>query len=493
MKVFGASLFTETNTFSPMPTTMKHFEQCYLTYNGKHNDPPHFLATPLLCYSKLSRENGWEYIESICAGAQPAGPVVRNVYETLRDRLLHDLNEAMPVNLVLLSLHGGMIADGYDDCEGDILSRVRKIVGQKVTIGVQLDPHSHLTDEMVHNADILISMKEYPHTDFEIIAKELFQLSVQNLLGEIMPNMAVYDCHMIGIFPTTHNPMKNYVVRIKALEEADADVLSISVIHGFPWGDVPDIGTKILVLTNNKLEKGLKISERLGQELCELRDSAGPTFSSVDEVLDMVETEDVGPVVLADFADNPGGGAFGDSTFLLDAILKRKMSNVAISAIWDPISVSIAVSAGEGAHLKLRIGGKMSRYSGNPVDLDVEIKKIVSDLKIEALDGGVFNFGTAVWARVGSIDIVLNDERCQTYSTDCFSKIGIDPTKKKVLIVKSSQNFRASFEKISKKILIVITPGTLCPDFTLLPYYKVRREVYPIAKNAYVCMKKNGI
>ena len=171
------------------------------------------------------------------AAAQPSGTTTRAAYETLRDELLADLRGALPVDMVVLGLHGAMVADGYDDCEGDLLARVRAIVGPKTVVGAELDPHNHLTPAMLANADLLISFKEYPHTD--ILERALRAGRSVRGAGRrraSSPVGAAVDCEMLVTMHTSRDPARAFVDRIQALEGKDG-ILSISVSHGFAWGD----------------------------------------------------------------------------------------------------------------------------------------------------------------------------------------------------------------------------------------------------------------
>src|SRR6185369_4062539 len=164
MRVFTATLGTETNTFSPIPTGMDAFRKTFLTKAGQHPDQPSLFSGPLWAARQRAKENNWQVSEGLCAFAVPGGITTRETYESLRDELLDDLKKSMPVDMVVIGLHGAMVADGYDDCEGDLLGRIREMVGPDVVIGAELDPHCQLSERMVQTADILAAFKEYPHT-----------------------------------------------------------------------------------------------------------------------------------------------------------------------------------------------------------------------------------------------------------------------------------------------------------------------------------------
>ena len=173
MRIFTGALATETNTFAPMPTGLASFRDRGYYPAGRHPETLSFFAAPLHAARERARQHDWQVIEGMVAAAQPGGTTTRAAYEQLRDELLGDLRKALPVDMVVLGLHGAMVAEGHDDCEGDLLARVREIVGPGVVVGAELDPHNHLTPAMLANADLLIAFKEYPHTDVLERAREL--------------------------------------------------------------------------------------------------------------------------------------------------------------------------------------------------------------------------------------------------------------------------------------------------------------------------------
>ena len=345
MRVFSGALATETNTFAPMPTSLASFRERGYYPAGTHPDAMSFFAAPLWAARQRGKALGWDLVEGMVAAAQPSGTTTRTAYETLRDQLLGDLRTALPVDMVVLGLHGAMVADGYDDCEGDLLARVRELVGPEVVVGAELDPHNHLTAAMVDNADLLIAFKEYPHTDVLERAHELVDLCAAKVEGRVRPVAAVVDCEMLVPMHTTREPARGFVDRIQALEGRDG-ILSISVSHGFAWGDTPDMGTKILVYADGDAAKAQSLARRLGDELIGLREALAVPYPDIDSALDEALAFDGGPVVLADSADNPGGGAAGDSTFILRRMLERGIDNACIGPLWDPVAARIAFDAG---------------------------------------------------------------------------------------------------------------------------------------------------
>jgi microcystin degradation protein MlrC len=370
-----------------------------------------------------------------------------------------------------------MAAEGCDDCEGDILARVRTIVGPKAIVGAELDLHCHITDAMVDSATVLVIYKEYPHVDIEDRAQELIALAADAAEGRTRPVMAVYDCRMIGTFRTTEQPLRGFVDRMYAMEGKDG-VLSVSLGHCFPWADVADIGVKTLAVVNGDATQARRVARTLGEEIFALREALAPKFLSVDKALDEALAYRDGPVVIADTADNAGGGAPGDSTFILRRLLERGVTNVASGYYWDPVAVRFCEDAGLGATFELRVAGKTGRTSGNPVDLMVTVRGIAPNV-IQHFGPSAQNIGTAVWVSAQGIDLVLTTVRTQVFHPEGFAATGLDLSSRRIVVVKSTQHFHAGFAPIARKILYAAGAGALGRDFASVPYTKITRPWWP--------------
>ena len=491
MRVFTASLATETNTFAPMPTGLDSFREGGHYPAGTH--PPHMtlFAAPLFVARQRAAQQGWQLFEGLVASAQPSGITTRAAYEALRDELLADLRAALPVQMVLLGLHGAMVADGYDDCEGDLLARVRALVGAGVVIGAELDPHHHLSPAMVAHADVLIAFKEYPHTDALARAVELVDLCQAQALGRIRPVAAVVDCQMISILHTTRQPARGFIDRIQALE-GQGGILSISVTHGFPWGDTADMGTKVLVYADGDAALAQRLARQLADELMGMREALQVPAWGVNEALDRalaLHRDDAdagtrphpgGPVVIADSADNAGGGAASDSTFFLRRLIERGITGAALGPLWDAGAVRIAFDAGVGATLPMRIGGKVGPMSGDPVDALCSVRALSPKLRMSGLSGTPVAMGDCALVDVGGVEVVLNTRRNQAIGTDLFTQLGCDLATRRIVVVKSSQHFHADYSKIASHILYAAAPGTVTQDLAQFPYRKVTRPKWPL-------------
>ncbi len=479
MKLFTACLGTETNSFSPIPTGLDLFRRTMLVRGGAHGDKPNLFAVPLLVFRRRAAALGWQVAEGLAAFATPAGTTTRAAYETLRDEILADLEAALPVDGILLNLHGAMVADGYPDAEGDLLQRIRARVGPAVPIGVELDLHAHLTEAKVGAADIIVIYKEYPHVDVAERADELFSLMADTLTGRIRPVMAMHDCRMLGIYPTTREPVRSFVDRMSALEGQDG-ILSVSLAHGFPWSDTPEVGSRVVVVADGDRDAAAGLARRLGEEFWDLRDAALPPYLGIDAAIDRALAGPAGkPYVLADVADNPGVGAAGDSTPLLARLLERGIADAALSPLWDPGAVEVAFDAGVGARLPMRLGGKLGPASGPALDVKATVTALRRDV-YQPFGGAQAALGDCAALRIDGVDVVVNSHRVQTFDPVCFSALGIDPARRRILVVKSTQHFHAGFAPIAAEILYVDVPGSAPPDYRSLEYQLLRRPVWPL-------------
>jgi len=484
MRVFVAGIGTEVNTFSPVFIGLDNFKRTLYALPGQHDDRPTLVTSPLIHARKHAAAGEFELIEGTVTWTDPGGLINGQAYETIRDEILGQLRAALPVDGVALCLHGAMVAQGYDDPEGDLIARIRQIAGPRCIIAAGLDPHSHLTRKRVENSNILVAFKEFPHTDFVERGAEVVDLMARTMRGEINPVMSVFDCRMIDVFPTSRQPARGFVDRMFEIEKSDPKVLSLTLIHGFLAGDVPELGTKMLVITDNDRAYGDTLAEQLGREVFAMRGESMPEQLSPEAALARARAAGRGPVVIADMWDNPGGGVAGDSTVILRELVKAGIRNAAIATIWDPVAVTHCFVAGEGAMVPLRFGGKSAPNCGDPYDAMVTVKRLVRDAH-QSFGTMPVAMGDSAVIEVDGVEVILNSERSQAFERTVFSAMGIDPMRKDILVVKSTNHFYADFSKFASDV-IYCEAGRPYPNRAqLTPYKKAPRNIWPIVENPF--------
>ena len=288
--------------------------------------------------------------------------------------------------------------------------------------------------------------------------------------------MATFDCRMVGAYPTTSQPMRDFVDHRLTGSEDLPKILSVSLAHGFPFADVPGLGARMLVVADGDEQAATELAETLGREFAAMRKEVTLFPLDLEEALDyalgLPETSK--PVVMADASDNAGGGAPGDATFVLRALLERGVTNAALAPMCDPAAVRLAFAAEEGSELSLRLGGKLGPASGDPLDLTVTVKGLVRDLVQRWPQGeaGVADVpcGDSALLECDGVDIVVISNRHQAFGTELFTAFGVDPSTYRFICVKSINHFNAAYGPIASEIVYSSPPGALVMDPRKVPY-----------------------
>ena len=481
-KIFTACLGTETNTFASIPTGHQLFEETCLYRKGSYGKNVPMFGAPLAVWRQRAEAKGWQVVESLCAFAQPAGKTVKKVYEAFRDEIIADLKAAMPVDAVFLSMHGAMVAEGYDDCESDLLAHVRKVVGPDVPVGVELDLHCNIGEGTMRDATVLVLFKEYPHVDVSERADDLFTVMEGAIEGRTKPVMATWDCRMIGVFHTTREPMRGFVDKLMAMEGKDG-VLSLSDRPRLPV--VRHQGDEQPHHRRHRRRQGEGREARQGARPGILRHARGH------------------PAALCHARHRhgarrarttcPSPWCWPTSRTMPAAVRPRirpsscrrcstgKVKDAAIAMFWDPGAVKLAFEVGEGAELDIRLGGKLGPQSGAPIDARAKVLKLEKDVFIQfgGQRKGTNPIGDVAALQIEGVTVIVNTKRSQCHSLDCFTKLGVDPSTKKVVVVKSMQHFHAAYAPIASEVVYVAAPGALVPDWSLLPYTKADKTQWP--------------
>jgi microcystin degradation protein MlrC len=246
------------------------------------------------------------------------------------------------------------------------------------------------------------------------------------------------------------------------------------------------MSSKVIAITDNDKPKAEKLAKELALEFFELRHQTQPPYVSLDAAMARASSHNLPkPMVLADVSDNAGGGAASDSTFILRQLLDKKVKDAAIAMFWDPSAVKLAFEVGEGAELDIRLGGKLGPQSGPPIDARAKVLALGRDITIQfgGQRKGTNPIGDAAALQIGDVTVIVNTKRSQCHSLDCFTKLGIDPSTKKVVVVKSMQHFHAAYAPIASEVIYVAAPGALVPDWALLPYTKADKTQWPFVEN----------
>tara|TARA_R110001599_G_scaffold353465_1_gene593122 strand:- start:35115 stop:36554 length:1440 start_codon:yes stop_codon:yes gene_type:complete len=464
VRAFVAAIAHETNRFSPFPTAIADYHPVGIGYNDLIRE---------------AENAGCEVIRGLSARAAPAAPTRQADYEQLRDRLLAEIRNAGPLDMVLLSLHGAQVAENCDDCEGDIAARVRELLGSAVVLGVLLDLHASITDKLLQHATLVTAIKEYPHTDFPETARQLVDISMRCVRGDVKPVTAFVPLPLFSLWHTPQQPSKSLVDRARALEET-GEVLHISLVHGFPWSDVNSTGAAVLVIADGAPGTAAQYAADFARQLWSIREADLSHYANVaDSVATVPDTG--GPVVIADAADNPGAGTGSDATWILREVLARKLDGVAMALFWDPAALAQIVAAREGASLRLRIGGHTGKLAGKPVAARAEVISINRTASIDAMPGyPPVSVGTLAAIRIDGVHIVVGNYREQVFGSQVFTTVGIDPHSQRLLVVKSAQHFYQAFAPFASKIIYCDSPCSRTVAFEKLPFRHRRKPMWPL-------------
>jgi len=485
MKLLVGQVVHETNTFSNVPTTVDSFK-LWEWHHGddilKHNRGVRGFLGGVI---DRAEELGHTVVPSFSTFAYPTGIVTKETYECIRHELLTSIQGAGEFDAICLCLHGAGVVEGFDDLEGELLKAIRELVGYDIPLVVTLDLHANVTYLMVQESDIMIGNMYYPHVDCYERGQEAVDLVVQMVSGKLVPN-----CHLINlplIIPTSAtslSPAKEINELCQEWERLE-NMVDCTFYHGFPFTDIPQIGVSILVTTNGDLELAVRAAQSVADKVWDVRDDFTPHTFSPEEGIRMAVSSNCSPVIINETSDNPGGGTPGDGTHLLKALLEAKVSNACFGFIYDPEVVETAHATGVGTEINVLLGGKTDNLHGDPLLVKAYVK---------CLSDGKFTYSSPIWRgkkgnqgksarlQVDQLDILVCSVKSQVLDEQIFKLHGIDVNEYKMVALKSSTHFRASFEKISDHIITVDSPGLTTIDFTSFDYQRVQKPIYPLQK-----------
>ena len=485
----------ESNTFKKGETSLQDFRDDVLDIGQVAIDRFRDVNEELAGFLDIAAENGWRLTHTVSAHATPGARVSREAFEHIAG-LICDGARAHKDTLdgVLLSLHGSMVPVFCEDGEGELLGRLRAILGPDLPIAVTLDLHAMVTPAMVDRAQIHVSYKTYPHVDMRVTGQHAARLLHQTMKGAIRPRTVRAHRPMLD----EANAGRSDVPETAALytraraHEAEPGILAVSVNAGFSEADIVDMGPTVLVTHDTGAEqRAAEIAEALAHSIWEGRGKVSNTFLTPAEAAAEARGFDSpkGPLVIADYADNPGAGGYGDATALLAALLDAGADRGGFAPMIDPEAAALLHRHKVGDSVTLALGGKCDpAFGGGPLTLTGTVMHLsegsyTGDGPI--LGGISHSFGPTAVLRVQGIDILVVTLSGQMLDTQQVRAFGIHPEGLRFLVVKSMQHFRAAFEPLAGKVIVCDTGALATPQAHLRPYSRVARPVWPLDRDGF--------
>lgn len=480
----------ETNTFADKRTDLTAFVEHGLDRGealDRHRGTNTVIGGALEAIAALG--NAAVAVPIVATEATPGGLVTVEAFETVTAEIVAGLRQH-GVDAVLLNLHGAMVTEQTADGEAEILRRVREVVGAQTPIVAVLDCHTHLTQEMVSLANVLLPYDTYPHVDTAARGAEAVELLNQIVNGTLVPVTAWRRLPLLTpscVQCSELEPMWSILARTHELER-QAEIVNTGIIPGFAYADVPIAGFALTVTTNGNAALAESTADDLASFVWERREQFRPDALPVEAAIHAAMLAEKGPVILADQGDNPGGGTPADGTALLWGLLDLGAGDAALGVLADPVAVDRAFSAGEGAELTLELGGKTDEWHGYPITVRATVSSR-SDGQFTyqgPMHGGARGeMGrTAVLTCRGrhrnEVDVIVAERRIQALDVAIFRSQGIDPAAKRIVAVKSAVHFRGSFTPIAAQIINVDTPGLTAVNLSRFPYHRRPRPVWPL-------------
>jgi microcystin degradation protein MlrC len=474
----------ETNTFAPTKATYQDF-----VHGGGWPAMAHGagvlkvmrkINVGLAGFNEAAESHGWELVPTISAAASPCAHVTKDAFERIMQEMISGIANAGPIDAVYLDLHGAMVTEHYDDGEGEILARVRKVIGKDLPLVASLDLHANVSPEMIAHADALIAYRTYPHIDMadtgRACAKHLARLlKSKTRLAKAFRQLPFlipisWQC-------TNDQPTKGIYEKLAALESDDVPTLSFA--PGFPAADFAHCGPSVFAYGRTQADADAAAERIVALVESHENDFDGRIYSPDDGVrlaMELAKTANR-PIIIADTQDNPGAGGDSDTTGMLRALVRNKASGAALGVIYDPASAKAAHAAGVGATVTLDLGGKSGIPGDAPYRETFVVEKL-SDGQFVApgpyYGGRDMDMGPSACLRIGDVKVVVGSYKAQLADQSMYRYVGIEPTKQKILVNKSSVHFRADFEPIAEKLLICAAPGAMPADTATLPWTRLR-------------------
>ncbi len=433
---------------------------------------------------------GHEIVPCLFAVAQPSGTIETASYEAMADELVADIKAALPVDAVVLDMHGAGVVEGLADLEADLAGRVRAVIGPNVPLVCTLDLHGNTTQAMADLVDLMLGVHEYPHVDMYERGVEVVEALTHLVDGEWQPVTHVERLPILLPTSTTFGGPAGDIRDACLSAESHPDVIDCTFFHGFPYTDVPHVGASVVVTTNANPDLARRVAA--ATTVWDQRDGSRAESLTPEIALRRAVSAATkgGPVVVNETSDNPGGGTPGDATHLLRAMIEMGIADdldrVVFGCIYDPAVATQAHDAGVGATIEVRLGGKHDDLHGAPIEGSAYVKTLTDGefvFSSPMLAGGRSRWGPTVRLQMGGaggLDVIVTSWRSQVFDREILELCGIDVDRCDLIVLKSSQHFRAGFADVASEIITADSPGLTTLDITVFDHASADGPHWPV-------------
>lgn len=490
MRIAVGQLVQETNTFSPLPTTLDTFRAVFLHHGDALLTAFGAARVEIPAFLDVLRAAGATPVPLLAGSALASGALTRPTFESLMGEIETRLTAAGPVDGVLLALHGAMCIEDEPDAESEILERVRACVRAGTPIGVSLDLHGHVTRRMMQPDVFLIGYREYPHIDMYETGQRVAETLLDTLSGRRRPTMAIAKRAMV-LSPskarTVEEPLQSIIAVARGMEAA-GEILHASFFPVQPWLDVPGLGFAVLVCTDADAAHAQQAADRLADLAWERRHEFDPELVDIESAIS-IGLREPGTTVVGDCGDSPSGGSAADSTAVLAALLRagaERHERPTYLTMCDAGAAQQCAATGVGRTLRLSVGHAVSK-AGPPVTVDARVMSL-HEGSFVMLDAGArgttAEFGLTAVIAVGSLRLAIRSRPSYEWDTGIYTAFGLRLEEAGLVFVKSPSHFKVAFAPRAARVLLADTAGPTCPNMRHLRFKHATRPLFPLDEDA---------
>jgi len=496
MRIVIAQMSHETNTYSPVPTPLSRFSR-WSPEPVEGNQAIEAFRGTASCmggFLQVCEDAGVDIRIPVAAAAPPSGPVEDAAFEYVSEKILAAVAEGC--DGIMLDLHGAMVTETYEDAEGELLRRIKR-VAPDTPVAVPLDMHANVYDAMVEHADIITGYHTYPHVDMFDAAERAGRILLQTVKGAVDPVMVWKNLPMLPHIMrqgTDDSPNRELQHRAREMEQEGA--LAASLFTGFPHADITQSGLSAVVVTDGNRDLAETLRDELLDGAWREKESfvyrLEPLADSVVRARSLEEAGGAGPVIILDHYDNTASGGTMDTTEVLAEVFRQELSDAAVFAIYDPGAVAEMTAAGVGQNVSLALGGKMKMPAiarqSRPLHVEGTVRLISNgEYRVTGPMGRglLMNMGTTAVLDAGKVQIVVVSRHVEPNDPGCFTSVGIVPEQKRFLMLKSRIHYRAGFRGMARAVVECAGCGVCTSDYRELVFKNVRRPIYPLDPDAF--------